>query len=188
MKYSASLLLVLFLTGFTTPKNNVQPKIFIPWNADKPVQWADFKGQPLSNSREAALTASSIEFSYETNGVNTIRWQVHSKFFPEMSWSKKDHRNSWILKHEQLHFDITEIYARIMRKRFLEEVHSVKDLPKFKTIAKQVMSDWNKEQNDYDSETKHSINKSKQEEWNQAVAERLDELSAYTATHFKIQK
>lgn len=182
------LIAYLGLSAFTGSFVKSKPKAFIPWNAAQPVQWSDFKGKPVAGSREAAMTTSSIEFSFESNNQDQLSWKVQSKFFPELSWSKADHRTALILQHERLHFDITELYARTLRKRLQEEIRSVNDIPKFKPVVKAVLDDWNEAQLTYDKETKHSIDHQKQAEWNLAIAQRLDVLSAYAGTAFTLQK
>ena len=180
---------MFFLLVAFEPSNKIlTSKTFIPWSAERPLQWSDFKGKPDNNTAEAALTASSIEFNYETNGTNLLRWTVNCKFFPDLSWSKKDNQSVSILKHEQLHFDITELYARLMRKRLMSEIKSIKDIPKFKSITSGVMFEWNEQENSYDTETQHSMNTARQQEWNQSVAEGLESLKDYTATTFTVQK
>jgi predicted secreted Zn-dependent protease len=188
MKLMFISLLSFFLMSFSGTATKPMPKEFISWDPNNPVTWSDFKGKAQLNAKEAAMTASAIEFNYETNGVNMVKWKVQSKFYPELSWSRKDKQTAYILKHERLHFDITEVYARILRKRFIEEIRSVKDIPKIKTISKAVMAQWNKEQQTYDAETNHSINTEKQQEWNQAVADRLEELKEYTQLSVTVKK
>lgn len=174
--------------AFEPSSKSMVNKPFIAWSAERPLQWSDFKGKPDNNLVEAAQTASSIEFNYETNGKDLLKWTVECKFYPEMSWSKKDKQNAQVLKHEQGHFDITELYARLLRKKFVEEIKTVKDIPKFKSILNGVMTQWNEQQNSYDVETQHSMNTARQQEWNQSVSEGLDALKDYAATEYSIKK
>ena len=85
------------------------------------------------------------------------------------------------MAHEQLHFDITELYARIFRKQLTENIKSVRDLSKIKGMGKQILSDWDKEEDLYDRETEHSINEAKQKEWILNIRQRLDELKDFAS-------
>lgn len=144
----------------------------IVWNANQSLVWQDFKATPIDNAPEAAMTASSIEISYHTKG-NAISWTVNVKFFPYLSWSKEDKQNDYILKHEQLHFDITELYGRLLRKELTAKIKTAKDVKLIKTIQKKTLQKWQIEQNKYDAETQHSILEDKQLMWNKNIEERL---------------
>ncbi len=155
-------------------------KTFFTWTVNRSLKWADFQGTPIDYASEVAMTASSVEFSYYTKG-NQIDWVVTAKYFPKLSWSKKKLQSDYILKHEQLHFDITELYARLFRKRLAENVHSAKDIVKLKVISKDIMKEWANEENDYDRETKHSTDVKQQTAWNLSIQQRLDELKDFAS-------
>jgi hypothetical protein len=80
-----------------------------------------------------ALTASGITFGYavKTSGERIIDFTTSGEahFYPNKSWYLKDRRNTYILAHEQLHFDITELYARMFRAQLkgLVVTQNVKD-------------------------------------------------------------
>ena len=81
--------------------------------------WADFKGAPPGSKRVAATTASGISYSYTTTGskgVYKLDYKVTAYFYPWQSWYHRELCDSVVLSHEQLHFDISELYARRMRE------------------------------------------------------------------------
>src|SRR5436305_14159851 len=80
-------------------------KPFITWKENSRLNWSDFQGKYIPNSSEAALTASSVEYNYSSNG-NKFSWTVTAKYFPKLSWSRKSDQSQYILHHEPLHFDI----------------------------------------------------------------------------------
>ncbi len=155
-------------------------KVFFTWKADRRLIWSDFQAKPVDFASEVAMTASSVEFSYYTKR-SQINWSVSAKYFPKLSWSKKELQSDYILKHEQLHFDITELYARLLRKRLKENILSVSDVFKIKSITKNIMKEWEEEENDYDRETKHSTDAQKQQEWNFNLQQRLDALKEFAS-------
>ncbi len=169
-----------FISKALPPAGADAYKEFCIWNDNKKLTWTDFKGKPFPNASEAAMTASSVEFSYAAKD-NLLEWKVTAKYYPQLSWSYKSKQSDYILQHEQLHFDITELYARLFRKRLSDEVKSVKDIKKINGIGKQILSDWDKEQKDYDRETNHSMNSKIQAEWTANVHERMEALSEFAS-------
>ena len=76
-----------------------------------------------------------------------------------------------------IHFDITELSARLMRKKLIEtffikksfEVEYHKIIEEFKLMHDSI-------QNQYDLESKHHLNDIKQKEWNKKIAKELSNL------------
>lgn len=176
----AFLFFSLILQAELPPYGSKMYKTFFVWNENRKLNWNDFQGKTIANASEAAMTASSIEFSYAVKG-DEITWIVTPKYYPKISWSKKNMQSAYVLKHEQLHFDITELYARLFRQRLVENVKSAKDIEKLKKISKQIIKEWQEEENDYDKETNHSIDEKRQAEWNLNVEERLNNLKEFTS-------
>lgn len=91
--------------------------ITMTWNESRKLTWADFKARPIINSCAMALSASGITFGYsvKTSGERIIDFttSVEAHFYPNKLWYLKDRGNTYILAHEQLHFDITELYVRM---------------------------------------------------------------------------
>ena len=88
-------------------------KIHIKWNEDRKLTWDDFKAAPLKMGSTAAMTTTHLGFSYSVaNGK--ITYKIDCQFEKNKSWGLV--KNDWILKHEQGHFDIAEIFARKLNK------------------------------------------------------------------------
>lgn len=179
-KISLFLPLLLLLLQMKAQPNTGNFSSAIIWNDSIKLTWNDFKAKPIPNAAEAAMTASSMEFSYNTKN-SKIFWQVKVKFFPLLSWTNPKKQSDYILNHEQLHFNITELYARLLRKRLTENVFSTKDIQKLKLINKEILREWQKEQDKYDRETNHSIIEKKQIEWNLSIQMRLDALKEFAS-------
>jgi hypothetical protein len=148
------------------------------WHKENKVNWVDFKGKPPDSSGyRVALSFVQINTQgyWEQNMPN---YKVYTVFKKYKSWSKDTSLST--LSHEQLHFDIGELFARKMRKAMLklraEKNKSINDYLK-------TLSNYHKEciqTNDlYDTETAHGVYKSKQEEWNKKIAKELCELKKY---------
>lgn len=174
---SAVFLLSLFLLSFYQKKDER-----IIWSKDRLLTWEDFKGKAPGSGPYGAITFSGIgrDFIYN-NGLITLN--TGAFFYPKKSWVKEKARNEYLLKHEQVHFDITEIYARKFRKKILEtkfKANGDKAKKKLLSLYSVVYKKWRAYQDLYDKETTFPINKAKQLEWNDRIARELKELEAYS--------
>ena len=84
--------------------------------------------------------------------------------------------DDYILAHEQLHFDITELHVRKLKK----QISTLKVTKNIGSILDRLLQNINNElskmQNQYDSESKNSIDKDAQYKWEVFIAK---ELKAY---------
>lgn len=89
----------------------------ILWSKNRKLTWEDFKGIPdRTDSLIVAGTTSTIKFEYSTTKNMITNYKLESIFIKSKSWSVTN--SVQLLAHEQLHFDITELYARKIRKSF----------------------------------------------------------------------
>jgi hypothetical protein len=89
----------------------------LTWSAARPLRWADFKHRPTSPDRLAALTASNIDVQVACKDF-VFSSTVTAVFLPRESWVRAAPKASAnLLRHEQLHFDITELHARMLRQK-----------------------------------------------------------------------
>lgn len=143
----------------------------IKWEENRKLTWEDFKAAPLKIGNTAAMTTTHLGFSYSIkNGI--ITYKVECRFEKNKSWGLV--KNDWVLKHEQGHFDIAEIFARNLNKSIneyqLNKSSFQKDLD---AIYKSVIDDKEKFQQQYDDESDYSRNKTKQEEWFKKIESEL---------------
>src|SRR5690606_30202906 len=111
---------IIFSLALTLVSAQVQEKIF--WQEDG-LSWNDFKSAPNQSSSFHANTSAGISYSWgikNSNGIIELNYEVLSFFNPENSWVKPGSDNKYLLQHEQLHFDITELHARKLRKKLSE--------------------------------------------------------------------
>jgi hypothetical protein len=155
----------------------------ISWRDDIKLTWNEFKGVPKTNMSAVAVTASGITFEFsvrETNSrIVSFDSQVYAHFYPNKSWYIKEQGDNHILAHEQLHFDITELYARKFRK----QISQLKVTNNIKSELRQLHLNINKEvavtQNLYDLESDNSVNREFQAKWNVYIKRELAKLEAY---------
>jgi len=156
----------------------------IPWKEDYRLVWGDFKGKPRHDMDAVALTVSGIYFSYSITQNEDIFLSystlVEAHFYPEKSWFKIDEINSFILSHEQLHFDITELYARKFRKR-ISEIKSIENIKtKLYDINKAINLELEAVQDRYDNETEHSMNEIAQNLWQSSIKKELEKYREFS--------
>ena len=167
--------MVIFFVFVLSEPN--QDEEVILWEKSKNLTWDNFKGVP-ENNRAAAVTASGLTYEFSTtkknNQVVAIDFTVSSHFYPNKSWYRPEVCDEVILGHEQLHFDITEVYARkfiklLKQKKFTDNVKN-----EVKQIYSTINSELNEFQNLYDSETNFSRNREAQLTWELKVNKLLE--------------
>ena len=81
-----------------------------------------------------------------------------------------------MLKHEQLHFDITAIAARKLVTTIMNTALTADGFAnELEALQKQIEKDRTAMQQQYDKETNHSRNREKQKEWEAKVHALLSE-------------
>lgn len=152
---------------------------YIEWSADKRLVWADFKAEPVKNTDAAALTATHLGFSYSFSN-NKVNYNIECRFDKTRSWGLV--KNDWILKHEQGHFDIAEIFARKLFKSVSAYKFDRRTFQKdLDNIYQTIVAEKEAFQAQYDTETNFSRNKPRQEEWLKKIAMILDEFESFAA-------
>lgn len=169
--------LILFV-GFT--QSNGTSSETILWSEANTIDWKKFKAKASLIPGAHALTASAIESSYSCESSHgLIKYQVRAVFMPDRSWVKADGRTDYLLKHELLHFDITELHARKFRKELSERQIKCNERKEFDKVASQINNEWIAMQALYDKETNHSINQEAQKLWEDKVSQELLSLKKY---------
>ncbi len=163
-KYITALFLFVVI-GFTSEQDDET----IPWCSENRLTWDDFKGAVPSNQSAAAITASGITYRFSTYGTRDsiqVVFKINTFFYPTKSWYQPEMCNTLILGHEQLHFDISELYARKLKKRLESERYAYGTVKtKVKSIYRKINEELDVYQNLYDAETNFSRNMDKQAEW-----------------------
>ena len=152
----------------------------IVWNNSRPLQWTDYKGSP--NSSYHAYTHSNIGYSYSSmyyKGKTSFKFVVENKFNPSSSWVRVSKRTASLLKHERLHFDISELHARKLRKRFAEHTFGSNPQSEINSIFNAISRANLNMQQLYDSQSNHSMNVKEQARWERLMKAELAKLNGY---------
>jgi len=152
----------------------VQAQDTLYWSAKRKLSWKDFKGSPDSLSGHNAMTTAGIGYGIRY-GEKSFSYTVDCYFLCKSSWTMTD--SVTVLAHEQGHFDISELFARKMRKAFSAYVYNFAtvsgDLRKIQLEMIRLREEMN---NLYDKETDYSRDKKQQQHWSNKIRAELDKL------------
>lgn len=179
----ARILLPLLFPGEVAAKENrlstPVEKILVDqvlWSPDRRLSWEDFKAMPDEENPHHALTAANLAVNARCL-KNGFSYQVSCVFLPTQSWTKNT-KSEKLLKHEQLHFDLTEIHARLLRKK-LDQLNCSDVKDKLSGTVTAALAQWKAEQNAFDTACKHGLNAEEENVWAADIAQRLVKLEAY---------
>jgi hypothetical protein len=150
---------------------------YLPWSYGRPLTWEDFLCEPKRNTDAVALTSTALGIAYNVSG-GQLHYEITCNFSKVKSWGIL--KTPYILAHEQGHFDITEIYARILHRELLAYKFSRRT---FRQDVNQIYDRVVKEKETfqllYDGQTDHSRNKKVQQEWLDKIQGLLTETEPY---------
>ncbi len=173
------LLLIFIFTLLLSPQQNPD-RIF--WKETQQLSWKDFHGTPVPSANFVASTNTGISFEYSYSIKNNdvqVKYSVVSFFTPSGSWYIPTKVNAHILKHEQAHFDISELHARMLRKNLKGRKYSKKIKSEIESIYKQVEQKRRAMQTRFDAESDHSRNLEKEAYWQKYIAQKLAEYEPW---------
>lgn len=166
-------ILPLLLLNFAGPA--IQD--LIEWNSSQRLSWTDFKGKVPVNAANAALTntAINVEFGFSKKGMT---YSIKCRFDKTKSWVRV--KNDLVLGHEQGHFDIAEIHARILNKALKDYKFNSRTVSDdVNSIYENVMKQHHQFQSEYDQSTDFSRKVDKQVEWLARIEKKLKQLEPY---------
>ena len=187
-----SFLLILFATGVYSQKQKSEPISLkklagdtIIWKQDSLLKIEDFKFKGNKGPVIEGLACTGVLlYPKEKNAM--LDFYVEAIFIKSKSYMKEN--SAYTLKHEQLHFDITELYARKLRQKLLQT-----DFKKVSNIVAVIQGDYNRinqelerEQEKYDDDTQHGMNPAKQQVWEDDIKKQLDDLDNYRSTEINV--
>lgn len=169
------LLLLVPVLSFSQDKDEE----LIDWKTSRQLTWGDYKGKPDPNSDAAASTTTylGIEYKMDDKGFG---WKIECKFSITRSWGRT--RTDHVLKHEQGHFDIAELFARKLNQKMKGyQFNQTTYKDDLKTIYNGITAEKEAFQDLYDNETDHSRKKEQQSEWEKKIEKMLKDLKDYAS-------
>jgi hypothetical protein len=169
-------LLLVAVPGFCFAQDKDEE--MIEWNASRRLTWSDYKGSPDPASDAAASTTTYLGIQYKMDEKG-FSYKIQCRFSLTRSWGRN--KTDFILKHEQGHFDIAEIFARKLNKKMSEyQFNKATYKTDLKSIYDGITKGKETLQDLYDSETDHSRKKQQQLEWSEKIEKMLGELKDYS--------
>jgi hypothetical protein len=176
MKFLITLCILISVVGYGQEK--------IPWSETKKLTWEDFKGKFMPQSDYVASTSSGIYFTYSYGTKHKklkYKYIVTSYFHPEKSWYNPTQVSPYILKHEQTHFNISELHARMLRKEINEFSFTKNIKHEMDSLYNQIEIRRRAMQEKFDIETHHSKNKKKEKSWETYIDSQLKKYEPWSA-------
>jgi hypothetical protein len=137
------------------------------------LSWSDFKAKP--QLEKISVANSSVGFKYDanieqTNENITVNVYVSAFFIKTQSWKKEASATTYILNHEQRHFDLARYGAQLLANEIASKKMNINNFNEtLQTAYNTVWKQYSSLQQQYDTEANHSINEEKQTQWNQTV-------------------
>ncbi len=162
--------LIAILAVFTFTNSAYHAEELIIWNENDQLTLSDFKGQPdYGNPHIVALTASGIMHHTECHD-GILKYDVKAYFDKRESWVKEEAKTAHHLKHEQVHFDITELYARKVMEALSHEEFFCGEEKRFNEFVDNLLTGWETDQVQYDVSTNYSNEYDEQRAWEFKIA------------------
>ena len=158
----------------------------IEWSPSRPLTWNDFQAPPQPSGREAALSEVGQISGSGCDG-NLFQYGVIAAFIPRESWVRPEvvgnqMQSAVALAHEQVHFNISEIISRELRRTYMTVDHPCKMTDAQRdALGAAAFDEERVTQQKYDDETMHGLNAEAQQKWAAWSVQMLGSLAAYAA-------
>jgi hypothetical protein len=173
----------------------------IEWSNERRLSKDDFRGRVPINAASTSMSWLNIDVSWECE-AGELFGTARATFDPERSWWRIAQGNIWesgrassvgraraearrsvverdiqLLEHEQLHFDMAELAARRIRKRFADSKDVCDDPDRREELRHAIAEidrELGEEQSRYDRETGHGTNPGAQDQWRRRIRKQLE--------------
>jgi hypothetical protein len=132
--------------------------------------------------KKGAELGTTIRMVKKKIYMDSVVFEVPAIMDPDRSWIRPDLEGSEdVLAHEKIHFCISELYARKLRKKLREGgQYSRSNYDCLtKIMYRNTKVEWRSSQRRYDEETRHGADPEMQKKWEAAILEELEGLKEY---------
>ena len=156
----------------------------VPWSRSYPLSWADFKATAPADGAEGARTVYELNYEWQCRGA-AFQFVVTAEFLPARSWVKpgvvlSPSESARVLGHEQTHFNVTEVFARRVRKYFAELYSPCTQNENVLQVAvERYITEEAAMQKRYDDDTRYGLEAPRQRMWDRDVLEMLSSLEKF---------
>lgn len=189
-----SLLILILYSLEVHCQNEFENDSIIIWNISRKLTLNDFKKLKGNNIKSTidnrkAFAYANVSVFLNPSYINCDDLDeviVYTIFNKNKSWKNKyleggkylKYNKKVLLNHEQVHFDINEIYVRKIR-HLIKSMTNDCDFEVFKEKYYKFLKELAIAQEKYDKETKHSLDTIMQEKWNNKVDSLLCKYKDY---------
>jgi len=162
--------------GNTLASKSSESATEFQWKDHNKLSWDDFKGPVhAANDESAAATHCGIGFRINPTAPGaTPDVVVYNTFYVNKSWVRSDAKIESILEHEQGHFDLCEIYTRMLRARMSNfDFNSANVKTALMNVFNEVNDAYENRQQRYEDETTHGTDIPQQRKWQRAINQEL---------------
>jgi hypothetical protein len=159
-----------------------QESEFNCWDKNYKLDYNDFRGSPelIKTKLGNAKAFTYIKFNYKIYFDEALdNYNIQTCLMQDRGKSWITTKEDKLLKHEQLHFDIAELYRRKIHKLFEEGIAEL-EIALLANRVKGLMKDLENTQEQYDEETGHGVISGKQTQWENKISNSLFELNKYS--------
>lgn len=176
-----SLLVLILLLN-----SQIQMNDSLAWDETRKLRYEDFQSLPYDTGptfyggKAIAATCAALKYDLLWNPSFTgLGIQVQAIFIKSQSFMIKKEERS--LRHEQIHFDLTELYARKIRK-LVYDINDTSIYVNVNVVQNLINGEIKKHreaQKDYDKGTWHGNVEEAQRDWEKKVSKELMKLEVY---------
>lgn len=151
----------------------------IEWSEDRKLNFNDYKRTTfMEDGFSAAESSIAINFRIVSKSIWTgsIKIYIYAVFNSEDSWFRKEQSsNTYVLNHEQKHFDIAHAFAAHLQKIVDKEVRGVTDFNNnFQRLYDKTFAEYIAFQTKYDLDTGHGSNLEQQIKYNDIISKMIE--------------
>ena len=160
------------------------------WDVNSPLTWDDYQKPEKGTEDERSVSHTFCGERWvfkrlDSNSFN-FKFKVKCVMVKNLSWVHPNYKTPELLQHEQLHFDLSEYFAR----KLLFALESAKYTSNFREEMKEVRHKIALQRNDmqdkYDNQTNHSKNRNMQTKWDLYVKHLLDKNESIDSAFNKL--
>ncbi|WP_253404389.1 hypothetical protein [Pontibacter sp. HSC-36F09] len=148
------------------------------YDSNRPLNWNDFQADVNKTSRFSATVFPSFAYEGETeirDGIIHLNLNMKVYVLKSSSWVKENAQDPYGLNHEQRHFDIVKLVSERFKQKIKPEELSLSDYnSNIQYHFIESFREMNQLQEQYDAETRHSLDKTAQDNWNKRLEQELN--------------
>jgi hypothetical protein len=177
--------LILF-SSCITPLDE-QSNRSILWKNPTQLSWKHFKKVSIINDSTKTIARANTGFGYFGDEYHDhIKLYVYSRFSPEKSLVLDNGMNSKILNHEQMHFNIEEVFARKLKCIIIDSKIEDWRFKNFDNLLDSLSIVCDNMHDLYDKETLHGSDTTQQNRWDIIILSQLDSTEIYKSRKIKL--